>query len=443
MLNAAAAPTAATTTTTTTATPAAATTTTTAATTTTTATTTATATATATATETSTQPPIEPNPSPAADQTTPLRNISNKIGQAHGHNSPLATIPESNQCEDKPKTNGTTDGPATDLDELEMLDRWDPMAEDYHSSENTLTLNPDKQPECVVTGKMIEDSIMLGKHKVCEFYLKHGTCADGNYCSRLHIHPSARDKIYELKRDYELNTSRTRMVSNYLSPVEIEPSEQRLLLVSVTMMTSPTRFYFVAPYEQMNFAGFNRDDINFYIGRVQHSSCVKTKLQKCHEHLAYLFDHNYRIDNPKEPLCIGQMVACKLDDGRFCRATILDNRNKDDFECYYRLFLIDVGIEVDLTRDSIYEIRASCLSEPPMAVLGRLGLKPANCALNWSPEAMSLFEDFITKNKHMLCKVISHWAQDDLFTVDLIDIEDRTSITDLLLARNLAERMVL
>uniref|UniRef100_A0A6G1SIC8 C3H1-type domain-containing protein n=1 Tax=Aceria tosichella TaxID=561515 RepID=A0A6G1SIC8_9ACAR len=367
---------------------------------------------------------------------------ADKISQAP--RSSLTTILETTQIENGCTTKpDTSKAPKTDEDELEMFDRWDPMAEDFHSSENTLTLDPDKDPECVVTGKMVEDCIMIGKHRVCEFYLKHGTCADGNYCNRLHVHPSARDKIHELQRESEMNTSKTRMISSYLSPIELQPNDQVLLLVSITMITSPTRFYFVAPYEQMNFAGFNDAEVNFYIGRVQHSSSIKTKLQKCHEQLASLFDHNYRVDSLKDALCIGQMVACKLDDGRFCRATILDNRDKDEVECYYKLFLIDIGIEVSLTRDAIYEIRASCLSEPPMAILGRLGLKPANGELRWSREASALFEKFTTKNKYMLCKVISHWAQDDIFTIDLISINDHTSITELMLARNLAERMTL
>lgn len=388
------------------------------------------------------QPEAETKPKVlGSNQESPSNDVAIN-GTFQANRPALATIPETNHVENGLEQNGLKP-PTTEEDNHEMFDMWDPMAEDYHSGENTLALNPDKDPECVVTGKMVEEGIMIGGHRVCEFYLKHGTCADGKYCTRLHVHPSARDRIIDLQKDCEKKTSTTRMISSYLSPIDLNPNDNTLLLVSITMITSPTKFYFVAPYEQMNFAALTQDEIDFYIGRVQQSSSIKTKLLKCHEQLSYLFNHNYRIDNPKDVLCISQMVACKLDDGRFCRAMVLDNRNRDDIGSYYKLLLLDIGTEVYLERERIYEIRASCLSEPPMAISGRLELRPANGDLHWSPEARSLFGEFATENKYVLCRVKSRKPDDDLFTVDLFSIKDRTSITDLMLDRNLAERMTI
>lgn len=328
--------------------------------------------------------------------------------------------------------------------EIAMLERWDPMGEHFYSTHNTTALDPDKEPECLVTGRMMNEVLKVGKHPVCNHFLKYGTCADDTYCDRLHIDPSARSGIHSLQRDYEMNTGKTRLVSSFLSPIELTPNVDVLILVSITMIKSPCMFYFVAPYEQMNFAGHLKDEIDFYIGRVKNSSIIKTKLQKCHEQLACLFDHNYRVDNPKSIICNCQIVACKLDDGRFCRAMVVDNRIDDDqFERLYTLFLIDVGIEVKLPRESLYEIRASCLTEPPMAIMARLDVKPAGGELNWHPETLSTFKKLATGEKYLFCRVKSYWKQDDIFTVDLLRIDDRTSVTEVLLRNGLAERSTL
>lgn len=323
-------------------------------------------------------------------------------------------------------------------DDLSGLDSWDPMAEDYHSMLNTLVLDPNNDPECVVTGKQSDDGTTIGKHRICGFYLKHGRCMDGEYCDRLHIKPKDRDKIWILQNAYKSKKDRLCLSYCYLSPIDLEPNPSELLLVSVTMAKSPGNFYIVAPYEKMNFASFNQHEIDFYIKRVQHSSSIKTKLQKCHEQLATLFDHNYRMDNLKDDIYLGQVVACKLRGGRFCRAMVIETEDLADDKFLYKLFLIDVGIEVELAREAIYDIKAHCLSEPPIAINCRLDLKPAPGSNGWSQDALDFFSSQVDSEKYFLCKVTDYIELDRMYTVDLLTVDGNESLTQKMISSGLA-----
>lgn len=347
---------------------------------------------------------------------------NNGIEQAVAPNkTPLKTIHESN-------------------DDCKILDAWDPMAEDFRSVKNTLVLDPDKEPECVVTGRMMEDVLTVGKYKVCDYYLKYGSCADGIYCDRLHVDPKSRSKISNLQMAYNSSKDRTCLNYEYLSPQELEPSQTTTLLVSVTLAKAPNNFYFIAPYEKMNFSDFNHDEIDFYIERIQQSSTFKTKLHKCHEQLAYLFNHNYRRDNVDDLIYKGQIVACKLKDGFFCRAEVIEEENfaKDIF--LFKLFLLDVGIEVELPRESIYDIKARSMTAPPMTINGRLHLKPAAGTLNWSQDALDFFCNYCKGDKYVLCKILNFEERERMYTVDLYDLKDRSSLTSAMISRKLAEK---
>lgn len=327
--------------------------------------------------------------------------------------------------------------PIEEEDTLEQWDLWDPMSEDYYSAKNTITLNPDKDPECTVTGEMMTTKL-LGKD-VCEHFIKYGTCADGQYCDRLHATPKARDQLLSLAKNYELNKGRTCLTYSYLSPIDLQPDRQKLLLVSVAYVRSPGDFILIFPYEQMDFSNFNDQDTEFYLDRVHQTSPYKTKLQKCHEQLAALFDHDYRLDNVDDDIYVSQIVACKLEDGRFCRAMVVETDDLLNEKFDYKLFLIDIGIVVERPRELIYDIRATCLSEPPMAVNARLNLKPADGKVKWPEEVLQKFREKLINKKYLLCKVQDFYAHDRTFVVDLFDVSTRTSFTDTMIKCGLAD----
>jgi len=339
----------------------------------------------------------------------------------------VSTIPDPNQSHSKNETK-------------EDWDSWDPMAEDYSSSRNTLSLDPDKDPLTTITGKVRPISSKIGNVTICDHYAKYGECADGDYCDRIHVDPRARDKIWTLQNTYETNKNRACMNFTYLSPQEFTPDPEALLLVSVTSAKSPVNFYFVAPYELMNFKQYSSDDLEFYIDRVQQTSTAKTKLQKCHEQLALLFEHSYRIDNLNDEIYLSQIVACKLKDGRYRRAMVIDTPNLFEDKFNYTLLLLDVGTEVELPRELIYDIKAYCLSEPPMAVNCRLAVKPPNGETRWSQEAMNFFEEKARGKKYLLCKILDYIKYDRIYTVDLYHPIFRRSLTESMINKGLAEK---
>lgn len=324
-------------------------------------------------------------------------------------------------------------------EDLDEWDRWDPLAEDYHSAKNTLALDVDRDPISTITGQVRPISSRIGTVTICDHYAKYGNCIDGEYCERIHISPKQRDKIWTLQNKFELNKNRVCLNYTDLSLTDLRPDPSALLLASVTNARSPSLFYFVAPYESMNIAQYTERELEFLIERVSSASSVRSKLRSCHEQLASLFNHSYRIDNLQDDIYLSQIVACKLQDNTFRRAMVLDVPNLSIDAFNYKLLLIDVGIEVELPRESIYDIKAHCLSEPPMAIGCRLNVKPVGDS-EWSQEALEMFEIEARGEKFWLCKVLNHLKHDDIFTVDLYHPKTRASLTERLVESGVAER---
>lgn len=323
---------------------------------------------------------------------------------------------------------------------LDEWNNWNPMEEDFNSVKNTLAINPVKDPLAQITGQVLPVNSRVGNVEICDHYAKFGNCADGKYCEKRHIAPEERERIWTLQNHYESNKNRICMIYTYLSPQDYEPNPDVLLLVSVTSVKSPVNFHFVAPYENMNFAHHAEQDFNFYIDRVQQASSIKTKLERCHEQMASLFDHSYRIDNLNDEIYLSQIVACKLKDGRYRRAMVVDLPNDARDKFNYKLLLIDVGIEVELPRELIYDIKADCLSDPPMAVNCSLNVKPPDGLLKWPRETLVEFNNMARGEKFLMCKMTHYVDYDRIYLVDLYHLKTRKSLTDLLIEKNLASR---
>lgn len=324
-------------------------------------------------------------------------------------------------------------------EDLAEFDKWDPMREDYNSPKNTLTVDANSEPLTKITGKLQPISSKIGNVTICEHFATHGDCADGRFCEKIHVDPEARQKIWALQNTYESNKGRTCLNFTYLSPIDLKPDPNVLLLVSVASAKSPSTFHAVAPFENLNFANLQHSDIDFYVKRIQQQSPVKKKLERFHLMMADVFGHSYRVDNLNDEIYLSQIVGCKLKDGHFRRAMVTGLPDMADFaDLNYKLYLIDIGVEVELPRELIYDIKADTLSEPPLALDCRLDIKPANGALNWSPGALAQFQALIRKNRFSLCKIIDHIKADGIFTVDLLDLYTRTSFTAEMLASGLA-----
>lgn len=319
-------------------------------------------------------------------------------------------------------------------------DLWDPLAEDFASPANTLALDT-SNPIAAITGRNPAETTKIGGVLICDHYSKYGTCADGDYCDRVHIEASQRYKILALQETYERNKNRTCLTFSYLSPQTIKPDPESLLLVSVTDATCANNFYLIAPYESLDFANKSQEDVQFYISRVHDTSAVKVKLERIHEQLSNLFDHNYRIDNVNERIYLSQIVACKLNDGHFRRAMVIGSPDFSYDEYNYKLLLLDVGTQVELPREKIYDIKATLLSEPPLALNCRLDLKPAT-GQQWSAEALEYFNNFTRDTRFLYCQILDYIEKDSIFTVDLMKLDSRESIMTSMIEQGFAEKCI-
>lgn len=326
------------------------------------------------------------------------------------------------------------------LDDELVWEQWDPMRDDYTSNLNTLALNPEEDPTTIITGQVAPNASQICRTTICDHFVKYGECVDGKFCSRLHVDPRVKDRIRSLQSRYENNTNRTCINFTYLLPVEFEVDPRTLLLVSVTGTSAPNNFYFIAPYDKMNFEPYKEEELDFFIERVHRSSLAKTKLENYHNELAALFDHPYRIDNVNDEIYLSQIVACKLQDGRFRRAMVtkIPNLSLDEFN--HKLLLLDVGVEIELPRELIYDIKAYNLNEPPLAVSCRLDLVPANDQVGWSEEALDFFTTEARSKKFWLCKIIDYIKHDRIYTIELYDIKTRKALSESLIHAGLAEK---
>lgn len=330
--------------------------------------------------------------------------------------------------------------PVNHEDDLGEFDRWNPMSEDFESNKNTLTLNPNSDPLTFTTGKLQPIGSKIGNVIICEHFANFGECADGRFCDRLHVDPRAREKIWTLQETYESNKGRTCMNFTYLSPIEVEINPKKLLLVSIASVTSPSSFYVVAPFENLDFACLNKSEIDFYVNRIQQTSGIKKKIEHFHQQMADIFDHTYRVDNLNDEIYLSQIVACKLKNGHFRRAMVIGLPDiYDEADINYKLLLIDIGVEVELPRELIYDIKAKTLSEPPLAYNCRLDMRPARGELRWSEAALSQFRSLVRQNRFSLCQVKQHIKADRILTVDLLDLNTRVSYTEKMFEYGFAE----
>lgn len=322
----------------------------------------------------------------------------------------------------------------------EDWDSWDPRKDDYMSSMNTTALAVDakENPLASITGTRLSIANKLGNVTICERYIQFGDCMDRQYCPKLHVDPRNREQLLALQETYESNKNRTIMNFTYLSPQEIKPDSEALLLASVTCAKDPNNFYIILPYENKNFAQCTESDLKFYIDQVKTSSPAKSKLQIFHNKLTRIFDHEYRVDNVNDTIYKSQMVACKARDGQFRRAMVIDIPEDDGFE--YTLFLLDFGTSVKLPREHIYDIRADCLSEPPLAIHCRLPLKPSHGDLSWNEAASSMFETLSRGQLYLLCIILGYSNQNQMYTVELKHITSRNSLTERMIQSDLAEK---
>lgn len=337
-------------------------------------------------------------------------------------------------------TEPTTSGQArrvTFVEEEIDWDSWDPMGDDLRSTSNNLTLDPNRDPMCQITGQRRTIAEKIGDVTICDHFSRYGECADGEYCDRLHVDPYQKEKIWAMQNQCELNKNRLCINYTYLSPIEIEPNPEKLFLVSVTSKERVNDFYMIMLYESLDFTRFSSSDIKFYIDNVKSKSIVKTKLTKIHQELKSIFDHEYRIDNPNDKVYLSQIVACKTENGCFRRAMVI--KTPELTGGLYRLLLIDIGKYVDLPREGIYDIKAQYLSEPPIAINCRLPLKPTCDQVELSDELMLYFQLWTEKSQFFLCKMISYSEMDRIFTVDLIQYESRKSLVDEIVQRGFAD----
>lgn len=317
-------------------------------------------------------------------------------------------------------------------------DSWDPMGDDIRSSKNTLALDPNNDPMCQITGQRRTISEKIGHVTICEHFARYGECADGQYCNRAHVDPYLKEKLWAVQNQCELNKNRLCLTYTYLSPIELQPDPEKLVLVSLTNNQRVNDFYMIVPYENLDLSRFSPDDIKFYVDNVTSKSIVKTKLLKIHQDLKSLFDHQYRLDNINDEIYLSQIVACKTDDGYYRRAMVIKTP-KSTGSSLYHLLLIDLGIEVQLPREGLFDIKAQYLSEPPIAVNCRLPLKPTKNQVELSDELMFYFEIWTETCQFFLGKIISYSEMDRIFTVDIIHCDSRKSLVDDIVQRGLAE----
>lgn len=328
-----------------------------------------------------------------------------------------------------------------DEDSNEEWDLWDPKRDDYESSLNSLALGGINDPMSFLTGKRdVVSSSRFGNLTVCEHYLRYGRCADGDNCSRLHVEPHVRQKLLSLQSHFERNKDRVCVNYTYLSPENFQVDENVLLLVSVTNPKRPNDFYFVSPYESLDVSKHSEESLDFMLDSLKTNSAFKRNLDNTHHQLEALFDHDYRVDNVNEEIYVSQIVACKLKNGFFRRAMVLSAPRSSYEDSDYKLLLIDTGAEVELPRESIYDIKARNLSDPPMALKARLNLKPSDKQCDWSTEALELFSTIMKENQYLFCKILEYSDIDQAYTVDLFDRKKRESLTDKLVENRLAER---
>lgn len=337
-------------------------------------------------------------------------------------------------------------------DDDDNLDNWDPMMETYLLPENTIAID-NSNPVTFFTGKSLPLDAKLGNHTICDHYMKFGKCADGKYCDRLHIPDAKRQQIIQIQNQVQEGKTRNRLNYTYLSPQLYEPHPDKLFMVTVSNVKSPSCFHFVVPFENYDLSLVDESEVEFFKNHALSKSDISRKLQKCSDMLEDMFGMTYRCDNINEPLQPAQVVACKEPDGRFRRALVISLPDilQDNYESkisYYKLYLLDIGVEAFYTRESIYDIKAHCLSDPPMAVPSTLGLEPAypEGPNGWPKDAIEYFKMLVLgdNNQYLLCKIMEDRLDLDSpiegYRVELFDLNTRQNIADRMISNGFANK---
>lgn len=323
----------------------------------------------------------------------------------------------------------------------EDLDSWDPMGEAYYGEENSLA---EHHPNFILNKQLPPISPRIGNNTtICDHYAKYGKCADGQFCDRLHIDPKKRNIIWHLQQHMDENKTRTCLTIDYLSPQPYMPDPNIMLMVTITRSTSPWSFYFVAPYETVDFRMTQPEDFKFHIEHVKTKSEIKRKIETIGAQLQEMFGKVYRHDNVHDPIYLSQIVACKTESGSFARAMVLEVPEKVDGVILdkYKLFLLDYGKEVEVLREFIYDIKAQCLSEPPLAIHCRLPIKPKVDAKQWSEEVIEDFRFIVQQDEYLLCKILEDDTAESQYVVDLFNIDSRRSLSEFMLENGLADKV--
>lgn len=341
-----------------------------------------------------------------------------------------------------------------DSEELKELDSWDPMAEFYYSSANTIALDH-QDPVAFHLGKNLPLDSKIGNVTICEHYARRGKCADGEYCDRLHVSPINRDRIIEIQSKFNYAKNRVLLNVAYLSPQNYVADKNKLLICVITNFRSPNLFHMVVPYDTLDCGVIDDfEHLNFHISHIKTKSDSTRQLKKITRLLQEMFGRTYRIDNVNDPILPSQVVACKYED-RFRRAIVMQSPDRllnifdNDYDSientHYKLFLMDLGISGWFEREAIYDIKAQCLTDPPLAVTCKLGLKPANGSKEWSREAIDYLKTLVLNNgQYLLCRFTKEHVDLDSFIdgyeVDLLDLKTRKNYGDMLIEKGYASR---
>lgn len=316
------------------------------------------------------------------------------------------------------------------------FDNWNPMEEHFNSPLNTLAVDVTSDPYAALTGKSggtkssnKANSIIIGNIEICRRFLDYGSCSDGAYCSKQHVSPAAREQLYNLHLEVGTNAGRKVYTLLDFPPLHLDVSQDDLLLVQVTSVQLATNFYIVAPYETKNFANYSREDLGFYLNRVGQLSQTRHKVDTYHNELEIQLGNEYRLDNIKDTIYVGQVVACKMEEGRFNRALVISHTLDDAGFDLYQVRLLDVGLEIEVDRVSIFDITEAFMKDPPVAI---------NCSLDLPKVSTALckrFIEIIKKNDWFFARILHQSNTDDIVFCDLLTLDGKKSVTKLLLGK--------
>lgn len=321
-----------------------------------------------------------------------------------------------------------------DIDQL--LDSWNPLEEHYYSPLNTLSTNDLVNPFAKSTAqtnnstttskypKKRPTDIKIGGLEICGRFSRFGCCIDGDYCSKKHISGEALERIYRMHLESEMLNQRIVFTMSDIEPQNVPINPSSLIMCEITMIKSARSFYVICPFEFKNFQCFSPEDVEVYLTRLSKISIVKQRISALRSNLHNLLGHNYRLDNIKDKVNIGQVVACKLDNNTFARGLVIDQTVDDANIDMYTVHLIDIGQEVELDRQAIHDLPKYFISIPPIAL---------HCSLNGIPDCKvqavtEKLRDTVLKNNLFFARLVHQSQFDEMIYCDLYSLKDRGNI---------------